>query len=271
MRKLLSIICCAILAFACSLSLISCDTDEDTTGSTSYIYTYTSSSSSSNSSLQEPSTAPGAPNIPTGEYMMQNRANTVYSVNKDNKTCIQTKYANLAAYNRVLAGNAQTGDIVSTKTCDLVWYNYLLSWVPAYKILLEDGTSWRYVYQTSSTFKTIEKDNWLLPDDGKYVSEKAIKIDNEEKYLYAVVSNSGAKITFYKGDTGTVTDPTTLTVYDTVDGCSGDDFYVNYIGSNKNGWTIERINRTISGNSDVLFRVKKSNINDNSYVRLKAL
>ncbi|MBQ5999528.1 MAG: hypothetical protein IJL70_08680 [Treponema sp.] len=275
MKKIISLILCVTFVFACSLSFMSCDTDDET--SSSYMLP-TLISSSSVSIPQKPTYDPPAPDISTGDYMFAKRPNILVTINKENGTCVAKKYANYDAYKRVAAGTAQTGDIVSTKTGELVWIlTDALKWVNAYKITVDDGSASglvRYIYgsdsyfnayditseisgssvsinKSSDLFKAVTKSGWVTVADGKYVSQSTVNINNENKYLYAVVSNSGTKFTFYLDSTNTVTDPSTLTVYDTVDGISYD-LWVSYLKVEKNNWTIE--------NSNNLFRVKRSDV-----------
>ena len=250
---------------------MSCDSDDDP--STSYILPsiYTSGSSVP----QKPTTAPTAPEIPTGIYGFAYHPNIIVSIDKEAGTCVATKYANYDSYKRTEAGNAGSSDIVSTKTGEVVWVFTGLSWVNAYKITVDDGSEAglvRYIYGNSNyfnayeiesessetsyssvstidSFKAIDTTKWVIPADGKYVSNSTIKISEEDKYLYAVVSNSGKTITFYTDSTNTVTDPSTLTIYDTVI-VSSYDFYSNRLSIEKNIWMID--------SNNTIFRAKNT-------------
>lgn len=284
MKRIFSIIACSLLAFACSFSLMSCDTDDESTSSS--LLTTLASSSSTTSYTEMPTSAPTAPDIPTGTYMFQKYPNILVEINKDSGTCIATKYANYAAYQRVAADSAQDGDIVSTKTGELVWVrNSLLNWVNAYKIIVDDGSTSglvRYILGSSTsynaysitettsassisvsmvsdTFKLPTTSSWVYPSDGNYVSSSTVTINSEDKYLYAVVSNSGCNVTFYLDST--VTDPSTLAVYDTVEDLSYD-IYSYCLSASKSDWTIR--------NTGTKFQVKKTDV-ISDYVNLTAI
>lgn len=286
MKRILSIIACSLLAFACSFSLMSCDTDDETT--VSPLLTTLASSASTTSYTEMPTSAPTAPDIPTGTYMFQKHPNIVVQINKDSGTCIAKKYVSYAAYQRVIDGNAQDGDLVSTKTGELVWVrNSKLEWLNAYKIIVDDGSTSglvRYILGNSTyfnaysitetttassiagawladTFKLASTNTWVYPSNGKYVSSSTVTIDNATKYLYAVVSDSGSKVTFYLDSTNTVTDPSTLTVYDTVEGLSYD-IYSYCLSASKSNWTIR--------NNGTNFQVKKTDV-ISSFVTLTAI
>ncbi|MEE1211480.1 MAG: hypothetical protein UHO11_03195 [Treponema sp.] len=283
MKKFIYIALCAIFASIYSLSIMSCDSDDDS--STSYILPsiYTSGSSVP----QKPTTAPTAPEIPTGIYGFAYHPNIIVSIDKEAGTCVATKFANYDSYKRTEAGNAGSSDIVSTKTGEVVWVFTGLSWVNAYKITVDDGSEAglvRYIYGNSNyfnayeiesessgtsyssvstidSFKAIDTTKWVIPADGKYVSESKVKISEEDKYLYAVVSNSGKTITFYKDSTNTVTDPSTLTIYDTVS-VSSYDFYSNRLSIETDNWIIDTPNN--------MFRAKQTS-DMSSFVKLISL
>ena len=271
MKKFIYIALCAIFASIYSLSIMSCDSDDDT--STSYILPsiYTSGSSVP----QKPTTAPTAPEIPTGIYGFAYHPNIIVSIDKEAGTCVATKFANYDSYKRTEAGNAGSSDIVSTKTGEVVWVFTGLSWVNAYKITVDDGSEAglvRYIYGNSNSFNAyviesessstsassvsstdsftaIDTNKWVIPADGNYVSNNKVTISSEDKYLYAVVSNSGKTINFYKDSTNTVSDPSTLAVYDTVS-VSSYDFYSNRLSIEKNIWMID--------SNNTIFRAKNT-------------
>lgn len=271
MKKFIYIALCAIFASIYSLSIMSCDSDDDT--STSYILPsiYTSGSSVP----QKPTTAPTAPEIPTGIYGFAYHPNIIVSIDKEAGTCVATKYANYDSYKRTEAGNATSSDIVSTKKGEVVWVLSGFSWVNAYKITVDDGSESglvRYIYGSSSyfnayditsessstsassvsstdSFTAIDTNKWVIPADGNYVSNNKVTISSEDKYLYAVVSNSGKTINFYKDSTNTVSDPSTLAVYDTVS-VSSYDFYSNRLGIETDNWIIDTPNN--------MFRAKQT-------------
>lgn len=283
MKKFIYIALCAIFASIYSLSIMSCDSDDDT--STSYILPsiYTSGSSVP----QKPTTAPTAPEIPTGIYGFAYHPNIIVSIDKEAGTCVATKYANYDSYKRTEAGNAGSSDIVSTKKGEVVWVLSGFSWVNAYKITVDDGSESglvRYIYGSSSyfnayditsessstsassvsstdSFTAIDTNKWVIPADGNYVSNNKVTISSEDKYLYAVVSNSGKTIAFYTDSTNTVTDPSTLTIYDTVS-VSSYDFYSNRLGIETDNWIIDTPNN--------MFRAKQTS-NMSSFAKLISL
>lgn len=283
MKKFIYIALCAIFASIYSLSIMSCDSDDDP--STSYILpsVYTSGSSVP----QKPTTAPTAPEIPTGIYGFAYHPNIIVSIDKEAGTCVATKFANYDSYKRTEAGNATSSDIVSTKKGEVVWVLSGFSWVNAYKITVDDGSESglvRYIYGSSSyfnayditsessstsassvsstdSFTAIDTNKWVIPADGNYVSNNKVTISSEDKYLYAVVSNSGKTINFYKDSTNTVSDPSTLAVYDTVS-VSSYDFYSNRLSIEKNIWMID--------SNNTIFRAKQTS-NMSSFAKLISL
>ena len=272
MKKIIYIALFAVFASIYSLSIMSCDSDDDTSSS----YVPTSVTSSSGSSIaQKPTTTPTAPAIPSGIYGFAYHPNIIVSIDKEAGTCVATKFANYDSYKRTEAGNPTSGDIVSTKIGEVVWVLSGFSWVNAYKITVDDGSESglvRYIYGSSSyfnayditsessstsassvsstdSFTAIDTNKWVIPADGNYVSNNKVTISSEDKYLYAVVSNSGKTINFYKDSTNTVSDPSTLAVYDTVS-VSSYDFYSNRLGIEKNSWMID--------SNNTIFRAKNT-------------
>lgn len=166
------------------------------------------------------------PDIETGEYMVSgSNQNIVIKINKDDGNITMMEFSDFDGYLRFGTDKALLGDVVSTSTSS----NYAKYGTSSeYKIDFK-GTTY-YVYKLSSgvilsknhigssncILLTDEiKKEWVKPADGIHASEK-ITVDSQEKYVYAVVSDSSQKITVYLADSAGLKDFSALTPYGTI-------------------------------------------------------
>lgn len=250
MKKFIFIKIALLFALICSFVFLSCSNDEETVTN------------------QPEKGSPTAPNFSTGEYMYSQLSNVVFYL--DSQRCLALKFKDI--------GNYKAFDVTSSECVNNV-RNYVdyglsgelvrhptISDLSAYKLTIE-GTKY-YVYSgllgaeigtlgtdgslSGTGLKSItDKSKFTLPVDGSYISassETATKltINNESKYLYAVISGDGQSITFYLDDSDSITDFTSLTPYASLTGLSygfGLTSSTPYTEVTTNdGWTIKHAN-----------------------------
>lgn len=230
---------------------------------------------------QQPTESPTAPQITSGWYTLKKTPNVIVIISTEKTGAITETYSSYEAYLRVDANNAQKGDVVSGSLGELVWVQTpFLNYISAYKITI-NGEEW-YIYGsglspsigvfTNSEGKislsnkgeslvniTDVRTSRKYPDEGIYISASnatsatKITVNDAEKYLYAVVQESGKKITFYLSDSDTLTDFSELTAYDTLTNLTYD-FYASYLEAKQNSWIVDSID---NGTTWLTFRVKK--------------
>ena len=243
------------------------------------------------STPKQPTEAPTAPQITSGWYTLKKTPNVLVTIDTANSRILIETYASYEAYLRVENKQEQTGDVVSTSFGELVWVQTpLLNYISAYKVQI-NGKEF-YIYGSGSSPSIAEIDNSeqgkisvieneglvnisdirksrKYPDEGVYISAKnatvaaKITVNSEEKYLYAVVAESGKKITFYLNESDAVADFSTLTAYDTLTNLTYD-FYSTYLEAKQNNWIVDSIDQSTTS---LTFRVKKDGAMS-SYVRL---
>lgn len=243
------------------------------------------------STPKKPMEAPTAPKITSGFYTLKKTPNVLVTIDTANSRILIETYASYDAYLRVENKQEQTGDVVSTSFGELVWVQTpLLYYISAYKVQI-NGKEF-YIYGSGSSPSIAEIDNSeqgkisvieneglvnisdirksrKYPDEGVYISAKnataaaKITVNSEEKYLYAVVAESGKKITFYLNESDAVADFSTLTAYDTLTNLTYD-FYSTYLEAKQNNWIVDSIDQSTT---PLTFRVKKDGAMS-SYVRL---
>ena len=235
MKKFIFIKIALLFALICSFVFLSCSNDEETV------------------TIQPEKGSPTAPNFSYGEYMYSQLSNVVFYL--DSQRCLALKFKDI--------GNYKAFD--ATLSGELVWHPNI-SDLSAYKLTIE-GTEY-YVYSgllgaeigtlgtdgslSGTRLKSItDKSKFTLPVDGSYISassETATKltINNESKYLYAVISGDGQSITFYLDDSDSITDFTSLMPYASLTGFSygfGLTSSTPYTEVTTNdGWTIKHAN-----------------------------
>ncbi|MBQ6780337.1 MAG: hypothetical protein IJP62_03790 [Treponema sp.] len=243
------------------------------------------------STPKQPTEAPTAPQITSGWYTLKKTPNVLVTIDTANSRILIETYASYEAYLRVENKQEQTGDVVSTSFGELVWVQTpLLNYISAYKVQI-NGKEF-YIYGSGSSPSIAEIDNSeqgkisvieneglvnisdirksrKYPDEGVYISAKnatvaaKITVNSEEKYLYAVVAESGKKITFYLNESDAVADFSTLTAYDTLTNLTYD-FYSTYLEAKQNNWIVDSIDQSTTL---LTFRVKKDGAMS-FYVRL---
>ena len=243
------------------------------------------------STPKQPTEAPTAPQITSGWYTLKKTPNVLVTIDTANSRILIETYASYEAYLRVENKQEQTGDVVSTSFGELVWVQTpLLNYISAYKVQI-NGKEF-YIYGSGSSPSIVEIDNSeqgkisvieneglvnisdirksrKYPDEGVYISAKnatvaaKITVNSEEKYLYAVVAESGKKITFYLNESDAVADFSTLTAYDTLTNLTYD-FYSTYLEAKQNNWIVDSIDQSTTL---LTFRVKKDGAMS-FYVRL---
>ncbi|MCR4822815.1 MAG: hypothetical protein K5873_08105 [Treponema sp.] len=266
--KIMLFMAMAVFAFMGTI-FISCENDSG------------NESDSSTSNSQVPTEKPPAPAITSGWYSLKKTPNVVIIIDTTNSRILTGIYANYEAYKRVDSNSPETGDIISEKLGELVWIPLGTGgdYFSAYKIEL-NGKDW-YIYdfggspiietgtvsETGYNFTTGGeglinitniRTSRKYPEEGTYISgastSKKIKVNNEEKYLYALVADGGKKITFYLDDSDAVTDVTSLTPFDILTDLSYD-FYGTHLQAEKNDWIINRVDQ---GTTAGYFMVKKN-------------
>ena len=251
MKKFIFIKIALLFALICSFVFLSCSNDEET------------------GTNQPEKGSPTAPNFSYGEYMYSQLSNVVFYL--DSQRCLALKFKDI--------GNYKAFDVTSSECVnnvrnyvdyglsgELVWHP-TISDLSAYKLTIE-GTKY-YVYSgflgaeigtlgtdgslSGTRLKSItDKSKFTLPVDGSYISISAssetatkLTINNESKYLYAVISGDGQSITFYLDDSDSITDFTSLTPYDSLTGLSygfGLTSSTPYTEVTKDGWEIKYAN-----------------------------
>ncbi|WP_294430981.1 hypothetical protein [uncultured Treponema sp.] len=270
-----------LMALAAPLGFTGCESETETT-----VTPVTPSTP------QKPTEDPTAPAITSGWYMLKKTPNVIVLIDTTNSRILATTYANYEAYLRADADKEQTGDIVSDSIGELMWVQTLpVNYISAYKLTIND-TEW-YIYGsgTTPTINTItsteegkiyvsNKGEGLVnitdirtsrkyPESGTYISASGattaakVKVNDEDKYLYAVVAENGKKITFYLSDSDSVSDFSSLNDYATLTNLTYD-FYSTYLEANQNGWIVDSIDQSTTS---LTFRVKKDGAMT-SYVRL---
>ena len=247
MKKFISIKIALLFALICSLVFLSCSNDEETVTN------------------QPEKGSPTAPNFSYGEYMYSQLSNVVFYL--DSQRCFALKFKDVEKFKAFDPQSPQnlSDYIDSSATGTLVWHP-TISDLSAYKLTIE-GTTY-YVYSgflgaeigalgtdgslSGTSLKSItDKSKFILPVDGSYISISAssetatkLTINNESKYLYAVISGDGQSITFYLDDSDSITDFTSLMHYDSLTGLSYGFGLTStpYTEVTKDGWTIKHAN-----------------------------
>lgn len=245
MKKFIFIKIALLFALICSFVFLSCSNDEETVTN------------------QPEKGSPTAPNFSYGEYMYSQLSNVVFYL--DSQRCLALKFKDIENYK---AFDVTSSDCVNNVrnyvdyglSGELVWHP-TISDLSAYELTI-GGTKY-YVYSgflgaeigtlgtdgglSGTSLKSItDKSKFTLPVDGSYISISAFTINNESKYLYAVISGDGQSITFYLDDSDSITDFTPLTPYDSLTGLSygfGLTSSTPYTEVTTNdGWTIKHAN-----------------------------
>lgn len=241
MKKFIFIKIALLFALICSFVFLSCSNDEETVTN------------------QPEKGSPTAPNFLSGEYMYSQLSNVVFYL--DSQRCLALKFKDVEKFKAFDPQSPQnlSDYIDSSATGTLVWHP-TISDLSAYKLTIE-GTTY-YVYSgflgaeigalgtdgslSGTSLKSItDKSKFILPVDGSYISISAFTINNESKYLYAVISGDGQSITFYLDDSDSITDFTSLTPYASLTGLSygfGLTSTPYTEVTTNNGWTIKHAN-----------------------------
>lgn len=240
MKKFIFIKIALLFALICSFVFLSCSNDEETVTN------------------QPEKGSPTAPNFSYGEYMYSQLSNVVFYL--DSQRCFALKFKDVEKFKAFDPQSPQnlSDYIDSSATGTLVWHP-TISDLSAYKLTIE-GTTY-YVYSgflgaeigalgtdgslSGTSLKSItDKSKFTLPVDGSYISISAFTINNESKYLYAVISGDGQSITFYLDDSDSITDFTPLTPYDSLTGLSYGFGLTStpYTEVTKDGWEIKYAN-----------------------------
>ena len=192
------------------------------------------SPSSGSSSLAKPTTAPEKVYIDGGWWMDSSVPNLVIDVNAKEQTASLVRYSGLGAF--VRKADPQEGDIISQAQATKDWIFTLLGWKKAYKFSFEEKELYLYKFndygEEAPRFGTINSDrgvtqlnpetlteSWvpLLKEMSGTYSSNVVTIDNEDRYLYAVVAVADdteadlLKASIYVCDSADVSDFSSLT------------------------------------------------------------
>ena len=241
MKRFIFIKIALLFALICSFVFLSCSNDEETVTN------------------QPEKGSPTAPNFSYGEYMYSQLSNVVFYL--DSQRCFALKFKDVEKFKAFDPQSPQnlSDYIDSSATGTLVWHP-TISDLSAYKLTIE-GTTY-YVYSvflgaeigalgtdgslSGTRLKSItDKSKFTLPVDGSYISA-SITINNESKYLYAVISGDGQSITFYLDDSDSITDFNSLMPYASLTdlsygfGLTSSTPYTEV--TTNDGWTIKHAN-----------------------------
>ena len=195
---------------------------------------------------QQEETAP-IPDIKSGEYMVSGtNPNVVIKVNKEDGLITITEFSDFDGYLRLGTDKALLGDVVSSASSS-TYEKYGTS--SEYKIPFKGETY--YFYKSGSDYRLSKnhtssslcifitdeiKKEWAKPADGTYVSAK-ITVDNQDKYVYAVVSDSSQTIKIYLESSAGLKDFSALTVYGIIQNPEYE-FIPHELICQKDGWKI---------------------------------
>ena len=178
---------------------------------------------------------PGTPDVATGLYMSTQIPNVLIYVNKDTSTSFMYRFSGFRALQRNM-NDITNGkelpigaDVVSKAAAVIEWldaghtsskytYNfenaiYHIS-NSAGKAYIRNETKSEMQSLAQITSDTVKK-YWQIPSEGAYISKAAVKVNNEEKYVYAVIEGindvSAEKISIYVSASNAVSDFSVLT------------------------------------------------------------
>ena len=226
MKKSISVIISMIFALVCVLGFNACSEAEDST-------TDVNPTPSPQPAPEPEEDEAGIPDVPSGDYMTMTDENIIIHVDKENGKAAMISWEDYDYY--LLTGTS--GDLVNN---DYVWayspsqgYVKFTSSIDAYKFQYGFPSAFYYVYNNGSRIclsKELSEDSmdtknlvlltdtikaeWEKPADGTWVSGK-ISMNGEDKYLYAVVSDSASTIKFYLEGSTSISDFSSLSAYET--------------------------------------------------------
>lgn len=245
MKKTGKMIFAAIATGLMTFGMMGCDNNDDT--STTII----NPPDTGDTIPQKPSTEPGLVLIDGGDWMYTSgKANVVIHVDVAKQEATMYRFSGLGAYVRYKTEQtALDGDIITKANATKDWF-YYGGWKAAYNFNFEGSDLWMWendmlytkhdVGSSSTTSVSLLEaatiSNWtpiLKSVPGTYSS--VVAINNENKYLYAVIAETDKKLSLYVCDSATVTDFSSLTPKVTIDMVS---FNLHQLLYTDDNWTV---------------------------------